>query len=82
MDSGLDWEFLLIMEVPVAWTAEASGEAGDLICWLCIDTRFLGSFLEARGESCNGSEAVVGVTGFEVDDGLFPIVWRGGRGRK
>ena len=80
MESGLDWEFLLRTEVPVAWMAEASGEAGDRICGLCIDTRFLGWFLEARGESCN--EPVVGVEGFEVDEGLFPIVRRGGWGRK
>lgn len=60
---------------------EASGEAGDLICWLCIDTRFLGSFLEDRGESCD--EAVVGVGGFEVEEGLLPIVltWGDGGGK-
>lgn len=82
IDSGLDWGFLGGgIEVPVAWTAEASGEAGDLICWLCIDTRFLGSFLEALGESWK-DEAVVGVAGFEVEEGLLPIVWRGGRGGK
>lgn len=80
MESGL--EFLLSIEVPVAWMVEASGEAGDLMCWLWMDTRFLGWFLEARGESWDEDEAVVGVAGFDAEEGLFPIVRRGGLGKE
>lgn len=80
MDSGLDWEVRLEMVEPCAWTTEASGEAGRRTCWWwpwMPDTRFLWSFLIARGDSVpllDEEEVGAGGTGFELEDGAFPIV--------
>jgi hypothetical protein len=83
MDRGLDCELRLEIVDPCACTTEASREAGDRMWWgcgWCIETRFLCSFLEARGESALEEAGGVGVAGLEDDDGVFPMLWDG-RGR-